>query len=201
MVYRHTAGLGVQLCQCHLLASPFPRAGKLEDQATALKAEQMQHADTKAALGHQAAVAVNLSEDVRERYEANQSCICHASYQHHSICALGDMQQDVQLHVTVIESAGMLQSSASRPVTKLSRWNAMSSRRNMQDYSSTSRSVLATLTATILPRQINYSAVPLDSSVHGNRHAEPIRVACRKATSCSMMPELQSRSTSRPSKA
>ena len=49
-------------------------AGKLEDQATALKVEQVQHADTKAALSSQAAAAARLMEDMRERYEANQMC-------------------------------------------------------------------------------------------------------------------------------
>ena len=41
----------------------------------------------------------------------------------------------------------------------------------------------------------------LDSSVHGTTSAEPAGVACRKATSCSMMPELQSQSMSRQSEA
>ena len=57
-----------------MTASPLVLAGKLEDQAATLKAEQVQHANAKAALSSQAAAAARLSEDLRERYEANQMC-------------------------------------------------------------------------------------------------------------------------------
>ena len=91
-----------------MTASPFPHAGKLEDQATALKAERTQHADTKAALSSQAAAASRLSEDLRDRYGATRRlqlpCIISASFH---MRALSNMQ-NLQLHVTGVEPAGML---------------------------------------------------------------------------------------------
>ena len=66
----------------------------------------------------------------------------------------------------------------------------------MQDCSSTSRSVLFRSDSNHFAMATVNSAA-LDSSVHGNMSAEPIWMACRKATSCSMMPELQSQSMSR----
>ena len=68
-------------------------AGKLEDQATALKVEQVQHADTKAALSSQAAAATRLSEELRERYEADQNLQCHASQASLQLRLLSNMQQ------------------------------------------------------------------------------------------------------------
>lgn len=84
------------------------RTGKLEDQATALKVEHMQHADTKAALSSQAAAAARLSEDLRDRYEGTKSarpCIISPSCY---MRVLRNVQRSRQVYVIVIESAGML---------------------------------------------------------------------------------------------
>ena len=85
-----------------MTASPFVRAGKLEDRATTLKAEQVQHANTKAALSSQAAAAARLLEDIRERYEANQLC----SAMHHLAITVAALAQQYAAEAAAVCHTG-----------------------------------------------------------------------------------------------